>query len=34
MESGNKLYLIETNGKKGAFIGKLVNGKIKKEIDL
>lgn len=34
MESGNKLYLIETNGKKGNFIGRLVNGKIKKEIDL
>jgi len=32
MESGNKLYLIETNGKKGNFIGRLVNGKIKKEI--
>ena len=32
MEAGNKLYLIETNGKKGTFIGRLVNGKIKKEI--
>lgn len=32
MEAGNKLYLIETNGKKGNYIGRLVNGKIKKEI--
>lgn len=32
MEAGNKLYLIETNCKKGNYIGRLVNGKIKKEI--
>lgn len=34
MEAENKLYLIETNGKKGTFIGRLVNGKIKKELEL
>jgi hypothetical protein len=32
MESRNKLYLIESNGSKGNYIGRLVNGKIKKEI--
>jgi hypothetical protein len=32
MEAKNKLYLIESNGSKGNYIGRLINGKIKKEI--
>ena len=30
MEAGNKLYLIESDDKKGEFVGTLIKGKIKK----